>query len=446
MFSKLSNNLILNNIFYEVINIKLFLQNKFKCTHFKKQFDSSLTTPKMNRTTKEISQKEFIILIGLMMALVALAIDMMLPALPLIGKQLGVIDKNDNQLIISLLFLGIAFGQLFYGPISDSYGRKPSIYIGFFIFIFGTLLSLFSSSLPLMLVGRFIQGFGIAGPRIISVALVRDRFGGAEMAKIMSVVMAIFIVVPILAPALGQVILMFAEWQYIFVFFLFYAVVLLVWFRIRMPESLSEADKHQLSFSRVFRVTLEILKNRKSLGYIIAAGFVSSLFLGYLNSSQQLFQDTYGLGENYAFVFALLALSVGLGSVLNGQLLVKRYGMIKMVKFASISITAFSFVFLFILVQFSGVPPLSYLLLFLIIALFFTGILFGNLNALAMEPLGHVAGVGSSVVGALSTLISVPFGIFIGLSYNNTVFPLTLGFVGMGFLCYLAILWASKKR
>ena len=400
----------------------------------------------MNKTRKEPEQKEFIVLIGLMMALVALAIDMMLPALPLIGAQLGVVDKNDNQLIISLLFLGIAFGQLFYGPISDSYGRKPSIYIGFGIFIFGTLISLFSSTLYLMLVGRFIQGFGIAGPRIISVALVRDRFGGAEMAKIMSVVMAIFIIVPVLAPALGQIILMFAEWQYIFIFFLFYAVLLLVWFILRLPESLRKEDQHELSFSRVFKVTLEILRNRQSLGYIIAAGFISSLFLGYLNSSQQLFQDTYGLGDKYVFVFALLALSVGAGSILNGQLLVKRYGMIKMVKVASVSITGFSLAFLFLILPFNGVPTLTLVLLFFIIILFFTGILFGNLNALAMEPLGHVAGIGSSVVGALSTLISVPFGIYIGLSYNNTVFPLTIGFVAMGFLCYLAILWASKRK
>ncbi len=399
----------------------------------------------MNQTKKEPNQKEFIILIGLMMALVALAIDMMLPALPLIGEQLKVVDKNDNQLIISLLFLGIAFGQLFYGPISDSYGRKPSIYIGFSIFIFGTLLSLFSTSLPLMLAGRFIQGFGIAGPRIISVALVRDRFGGAEMAKIMSVVMAIFIIVPILAPALGQLILMFAAWQYIFIFFLFYAIFLLAWFKIRMPESLSNEDRHELSFSRVFNIMIGILKNRQSLGYILAAGFTSSLFLGYLNSSQQLFQDTYGLGDNYAFVFALLALSVGVGSVLNGQVLVKQFGMIKMVKFASISITSLSFLFILFLFQFNGIPPLSFLLVFLIVSLFFTGILFGNLNALAMKPLGHVAGVGSSVVGALSTLISVPFGIYIGLSYNNTVYPLVIGFISMGMFCYFAILWASKK-
>ncbi len=400
----------------------------------------------MNKLKKEPSQKEFIVLIGLMMALVALAIDMMLPALPLIGAQLGVVDKNDNQLIISLLFLGIAFGQLFYGPISDSYGRKPSIYIGFGIFILGTLTSLFSSSLYLMLVGRFIQGFGIAGPRIISVALVRDRFGGEEMAKIMSVVMAIFIIVPVLAPALGQLILMFAPWQYIFIFFLFYSIFLLVWFKTRMPESLAEEDKHKLSFSRIVKVTKQILKTRTSLGYIFAAGFISSLFLGYLNSSQQLFQDTYGLGKNYAFVFALLALSVGAGAILNGQLFVKKYGMVKMVKLASLSIIGFSTTFLLFLFLYSGVPSLAFLLFFLIVILFFTGILFGNLNALAMEPLGHVAGTGSSVVGALSTLISVPFGIYIGLSYNNTVFPLTIGFITMGFLCYLAILWAGKLK
>ena len=369
-----------------------------------------------------------------------------MPALPQIGKELGVVKSNDNQLIISLLFLGIAFGQLVYGPLSDSYGRKPSIFIGFTLFLIGCFISLFSHSLELMLIGRFIQGFGLAGPRIISVALVRDRFGGEEMAKVMSVVMAIFIIVPIIAPALGQIVLSFTVWNYIFVLFIVYALFLMIWFGYRMPETLTKEKTHKFSIRRIGKVIVEISKNRISMGYTIASGFVSSLFLGYLNSSQQLFQDAYKMGDSYALIFALLAFAVGLGSFINGQILVKRYGMKKMVRYASVSMFVLSSLFYIIVYSSNGVPELWKLLSFFVLILFHNGILFGNLNSLAMEPLGHVAGIGSTIVGALTTFISVPFGIWIGLSYDDTVSPLILGFIGLSFLSALVIFWAGSKN
>lgn len=400
----------------------------------------------MNKKSKFPSQKEFIFLVALMMALVALAIDMMLPALPIIGKDLGVINSNDNQLIISLLFLGIAFGQLVYGPLSDSSGRKVAIYLGFSFFLIGCIISLFSNSLFYMLLGRFIQGFGLAGPRIISVALVRDKYLGEDMARIMSVVMAIFIIVPIIAPALGQYVLKFAQWKVIFILFLVYGVILLVWFTIRMPETLKKENKHPFSLKRIINTTKEVLKNRISIGYTLSAGFISGIFLAYLNTSQQLFQDTYKMGESYAIIFALLALSVGGGSFLNGQLLVKRFGMKKMVKYASLMVFIISLIYFVIVVLENGIPEFWTLMLFFILTLFHTGILFGNLNSLAMEPLGHVAGIGSTVVGAVSTFISVPFGIGIGLSYDGTIGPLILGFVVLGCLTFVTVVWAGKLK
>jgi DHA1 family bicyclomycin/chloramphenicol resistance-like MFS transporter len=400
----------------------------------------------MSREIKFPGQKEFIVLVALMMALVALAIDMMLPALPMIGKELGVTESNDNQLIISILFLGIAFGQLFYGPFSDSFGRKLSIYIGFGLFLFGCGVSLWSQSLEVMLMGRFIQGFGLAGPRIMSVTLVRDHFGGAEMAKVMSLVMAIFIIVPIIAPALGQLVLNYTVWKVIFIFFIIYATLLLIWFTLRMPETLTKDKAHPFSFKRIGKVIVEISKNRISMGYTIASGFVSSLFLGYLNSSQQLFQDAYKMGESYALIFALLAFAVGLGSFLNGQVLVKRFGMKTMVRYASFSMIILSSLFYILTFRSGGLPELWQLLTFFVLILFHNGILFGNLNSLAMEPLGHVAGIGSTIVGALTTFISVPFGIVIGLSYNDTVNPLIIGFIIFSTLSFLVIYWAGNKK
>lgn len=400
----------------------------------------------MRREIKYPGQKEFVVLVALMMALVALAIDMMLPALPMIGKELGVKESNENQLIVSILFLGIAFGQLFYGPFADSFGRKLSIYIGFVLFLLGCILSLWSSSLEVMLIARFIQGFGLAGPRIISVALIRDRFGGEEMARVMSLVMAIFVIVPIVAPALGQLMLNYTQWKMIFVFFIVYAILLLIWFSYRMPETLTKEMTHPFSLRRVLKVIKEISKNRISMGYTVASGFVSSLFLGYINSSQQLFQDAYKMGENYAYIFAVLAFSVGLGSFLNGQLFVKYFGMKAMVRFASIMMVVLSIIFYFIASAANGLPDLWQLLVFLSVMLFQVGILFGNLNSLAMQPLGHVAGIGSTIVGALTTFISVPFGIIIGLSFDNTINPLILGFITLSVLATFAIYVAGRER
>ena len=400
----------------------------------------------MKRTIKYPSQQEFVILVALMMALVALAIDMMLPALPQIGKELGVVKSNDNQLIISLLFLGLALGQLIYGPLSDSFGRKPVVLVGFLIFLVGCFISLFSDTLEVMLTGRFIQGFGLAGARIISVALVRDRFGGEEMAKVMSVVMAIFIIVPIIAPALGQIMLAFAAWKYIFVFLLVYGLLLMAWFGFRMPETLTKENTHKFSLHRIGKVIVAISKNKVSMGFTIASGFVSSMFLGYLNSSQQLFQDAYHMGDKYALIFALLAFSVGLGSFLNGQVFIKKFGMKKMVRYASVSMFVLSLLFYVPVYYSNGLPDFWFLMGFFVLILFHNGILFGNLNSLAMEPLGHVAGIGSTIVGALTTLISVPFGIWIGLSFDETVSPLITGFIGLSFFAALAVFWASNGK
>lgn len=400
----------------------------------------------MKQNNKLLKQNEFIIIVALMMALVALAIDMMLPALPIIGKGLGVENSNDNQLIISSLFLGIAFGQLLYGPLSDSYGRKKPVYVGFGLFLIGCVVSLYSKNLFYMLLGRFIQGIGLAGPRIVSVALVRDKYQGEHMARIMSVVMAIFIIVPIIAPALGQAVLRYYEWKMIFISFIIYGVLLLIWFTFRMPETLNNNDRHSLSLSRILKSSKEVVTNRVSIGYTIAAGFISGIFLAYLNTSQQLFQETYEMGDSYALIFALIALAVGLGSFLNGQLLVKRYGMKKMVRYAATMIVLFSIIFYGVVLMFEGVPTFGLLMLFFVLTLFHTGILFGNLNSLAMEPLGHIAGVGSTIVGALSTLISVPFGIWIGLKFDGTVEPLIFGFFVLSGLTLIMILWAGKQN
>ncbi|MFN2271406.1 MAG: MFS transporter, partial [Anaerolineae bacterium] len=236
---------------------------------------------------------EFIIIISLMMSITALSTDAMLPALPQIGSDLGVQNANDRQLVVSVLFLGLAVGQLFFGPLSDTVGRKPTVYAGYVLYIAGALLSIFAGSFPVMLGGRLLQGLGISAPRAITLALVRDRYKGRAMARVMSFVTTVFILVPMLAPTLGQTILLFTGWRGIFGGFVLMALTTLAWFALRMPETLAAEHRAPFSLQRIISATLEIVKNRVALGYTVSAGLISGAFLGYLNSAQQIFQEQY---------------------------------------------------------------------------------------------------------------------------------------------------------
>ena len=386
---------------------------------------------------------EFISLTAVMMSLVALSVDTMLPALSEIGRDLGVIDNNSSQLIISLFFLGMASGQLLYGPVSDSTGRKPAIYLGYGLFIAGCFLSLFATTLNVMLAGRFLQGFGTAGPRIVSIAIVRDRYEGSAMARVMSFVMTVFIIVPIIAPALGQGMLFLAGWRAIFALFLILALLSLVWFFIRQPETLSKEKRVPFSFTRIRSTVMIIFGNRSAMGYTVTAGLVFGYFLGYLNSAQQIFQEEYALGAAFPLYFAFLALSIGSASLFNARLVV-HHTLQSLSQRALISISVLSAGFFLLALWSHTHPPLWTLMAYLFATFFGTGILFGNLNALAMKSLGKIAGIGAGVVGSLSTFISLIAGTAIGQSYNGTVLPLTAGFFMLSLASLAAIRWAEK--
>jgi len=391
----------------------------------------------------ELGFAEFISLTAMMMSLVALSVDTMLPALSEIGRDFGVIDNNNSQLIISLFFLGMAFGQLLYGPVSDNTGRKPAIYVGYGLFITGCVLSLVATNLYVMLAGRFLQGFGTAGPRIVSIAIVRDRYEGSAMARVMSFVMTVFIIVPIIAPALGQGLLFFAGWRAIFASFLILALLTLVWFALRQPETLPKEKRVPFSLKRIISTMGIIFGNRSAIGNTVTAGLVFGFFFGYLNSAQQIFQEVYALGAAFPFYFAFLALSIGGASLFNARF-VLHHTMQSLSQRALISISVLSAGFFFLALWYHGHPPLWTLMAYLFATFFGTGILFGNLNALAMESLGKIAGIGAGVVGSLSTLISIITGTAIGQSYNGSVLPLTAGFFMLSLASLAAMRWAEK--
>lgn len=388
---------------------------------------------------------EFVALVALMTSLVALSIDAMLPALTTIGAELGARQANDAQLILSALFLGLALAQMIYGPLSDSVGRKPAIYLGFALFIAGCLLSALATSFNAMLVGRFLQGIGAAGPRIVTIAIVRDQYEGRAMARIMSSVMAVFILVPALAPGLGQIILLVASWRAIFGMFLGVAVIAVVWFALRQPESLLPARRASFSLRRIAGAVREVCAHRVALAYTIAAGLIFGALVGYLTSAAQIFQGQYGLGERFPLYFAVLALAIGLASYVNSRL-VMRYGMTLLSGAAVTGLAALSLGFFGIALAAAGDPPLWSLMAYLVPAFFCLGILFGNFNALAMEPLGHVAGVAASVIGSLTTFISLLLGTLIGRSYDGTVLPLVGGFAILGLAAAALMRWAERGR
>ena len=395
------------------------------------------------KTSAHPGLAEFVALMAFTMGLVAFSVDSMLPAFPDIVRDLRVTATNDIQLVISLLFSGMALGQLFYGSLSDSIGRKPAMYIGFGLFIIGCILSLAATDLHLMLAGRLLQGIGAAGPRTVAVALIRDRYHGSQMAQVMSFIMTVFILVPVFAPALGQLILFVAGWRAIFTALIVLAVMTLIWLGIRQPETLPKALRRPFTLAKLKAAFREVLGHRASMITMVIAGCVSGSFLGYLNLSQQIFQVQYGLGARFPLYFAIMAIAVGCASLLNSGL-VMRFGMHRLADLALTLMVGLSWLFLMLVWRYGGHPPL-WLFVLSCLALFFAiGVLFGNLNSIAMEPLGHVAGTAAAVIGSASTLLAVALSYVIGQAYDGSLYSLAIGFAALASLSKLLMLRVKK--
>ena len=385
---------------------------------------------------------EFVPLIALLMSLVALAIDAMLPALPAIGRDLEAPRPNDVQFVITSLFVGLGLGQMLFGPLSDRIGRRAAIHAGLVLFMIGCLVSIFASTFETMIAGRVLQGVGVAGPRIVTVALVRDQYEGRQMARLMSFAMAVFILVPAVAPALGQVILWFGSWRAIFTTFFAIAAIAFAWFALRQPETLPAERRRPFSVRVIGQAVGETLRIRAALGYTLATGFVFAPFVAYLSSAQQIFQEAYRTGALFPVYFGVLALAIGGASLVNGRLVVK-HGMRRLSKAATVSIVLVSLVAWAGAFAFGGLPPLWLFMAYLLAVFLCIGLLFGNLNALAMEPLGHIAGVGAAVVASLATFISVPLGALVGQSFDGTIYAQVGAFAVFGVGTYAAMRWAE---
>ena len=393
---------------------------------------------------KTQSKFEFIVLMASLMSLVALSIDALLPAIKQIGISINIQQEStDSQLLITMIFLGLGFGQLISGPISDSLGRKPVIYLGFIVFVLASFICVNATTIEMMVFGRVLQGVGLSAPRTLSIAMVRDSFSGNYMAKIMSFIVVIFILVPVVAPALGKLMLDAHGWKFIFYGQLIFGFFVMLWFWKRQPETLTKEKRMKLSLNLFIEGAKEFIKHKQAVVFTLISGFVTGSFMVYLSASQLIFQVQYDLENEFPYIFAGLAISVGFATFLNGTF-VMRFGMKKLVATFLLVFTCIPVIYM-ILFYGKENPSISVLLIFFALQFFALGFLFGNLRALAMQPVGHIAGIGAAINGFVSTIMAVPIATFIGSYVVTTTLPLFVGFFICGILSLILLNFTKLK-
>lgn len=377
--------------------------------------------------TRTTSKFEFVCMMGLMFATIAFSIDAMLPALPDIVDSLTPDDPNRAQLIITSFLLGMGLGTMLAGPLSDALGRKTVIVIGAGLYMAGALMAYFAQSLEWILLARVLQGLGAAGPRVVSLAMARDLFVGRAMAQIVSYAMLVFTIVPAIAPLLGAWIIMGFGWRAIFLAFLAFSVISVGWLSLRQPETLAPADRRPLQIAPLWAGLRETLAHRQMQFSIIAQTCIFGGLFGSLSSIHQIFDYTYGLRESFPLWFSLIALLSAPTGPINGKMVIHT-GMRPLIRVTMLAQAGLSLTLAlaFLSGALGGAEFGVYV--FWNVTLFATaGFTIGNLNALALEPLGHIAGMASSVMGAISTIGGALAGAVIGQMFNGTPVPLFFG-------------------
>lgn len=386
---------------------------------------------------------EFIAMMAALMAMTALSVDIMLPALPEIRADFALADANAQQLVITAYIVGFAFGQFFHGPLSDSLGRRMVLLGGLAAYTIASIACFLAGSFEVLLLARVVQGLANAAPRIVAVAIIRDIYGGRRMAEVMSFVMMIFIVAPVVAPSLGGGMMLFGSWHLIFVFLAVLGVVNLAWMAFRLPETRPAENREPMSLRWVIGAFGQAISNRQTLGYTLATGIVFGSLMGYINSAQQVFVEIYGLGALFPIVFGACAIALAVASFVNSRL-VGRLGMRRVSHTAVIGFLV-SGVIHAALALTVGVPLWLFVGL-LSVSLFCFGLMMPNFNSLAMEPMGRIAGTASSFVGAVTTALGAVLGLWIGQSYDGTIVPLTVGFAALGLGGLVVVLVTERGR
>lgn len=392
--------------------------------------------------TFRMSRPELISLIAMMFATIAFSIDAMLPALPQIGTELTPDDLQRAPLIISAFIIGMGAGTFVTGPLSDAFGRRPIILAGALLYIAGSAAAWASQTLEIMLVARVVQGLGAAGPRVVAMAVVRDLFAGREMARIVSLTMIIFTLVPAVAPLLGAQIIAAYGWRAIFMAFILFSLLTILWFGIRLPETLSPENRRPLKLSLMFGAVREMFAHPMVRLSIFAQSLCMAMLFLTLMQVHQIYSITYDREESFPYWFCIVALIAGSGSFFNA-ILVVRLGMrllITAMLAAQIVISG-----AFLLLDLGGGEHGFYFFVCWQTCIFFqAGLTLGNLNALAMEPMGHIAGMAASVIGAFATVAAALISAPLGTLFDGTARPLALSVLVMAGLAF-AILLRMRK-
>ncbi len=387
---------------------------------------------------------ELVTMVAALMALNAAAIDILIPALQDIGATLGVADENRRQLAITAYIVGFGGAQIVYGPIADRLGRRPVLFVGLAIYIVASLGAAASPTFGVLLFCRAVQGIGAAATRVIAVTIVRDSFGGDRMASVMSLTMMVFMVVPIVAPNIGVAIMAFGSWQEIFVVNGVFAALVTFWVAMRLPETLRPEDRRSLTVRRTADAFQTVLTNRRSLGYSLAASLIFGVLFAFINQAEQVYTGVFGLGPLFTLYFSATALFMALASFTNSRF-VERFGMRRLSHGALLLFIALSALQVVASAVFGTMPfPLFLVLIVLTFAMF--GFIGTNFNALALDPLGHVAGTASSVMGFMQTLGGGLLGAVIGASFDGTLTPLYAGFLVLSLAALGAVLFAERGR
>ncbi|MEN8888498.1 MAG: multidrug effflux MFS transporter [Celeribacter marinus] len=389
---------------------------------------------------RKLAQPEFVALMAMLTATVALSVDSMLPGIPLIASELTPHDVNRAQLVLTAFVLGLGIGTLINGPLSDRFGRKAVIIGGLTVYAAAAVLAATAPTLETLLAARVIQGLGAAAPRVVTMALIRDLYKGREMARISSFIMMIFILVPAVAPALGALIMLGFGWRGIFGSFVVFAALSGLWLIIRQEETLPKAERRALSMATLIAGTKETFSHRSVQIYTLVLMLGFGQMFGLLSSIQQIYGEVFDKADSFPIWFAAQALISGVGTLMNAKYVV-RLGMRRIALSAYIGQIAISSVVLILIG--SGLLPdaLAFPVFFAwsVSVFFMAGVTFGNIIALSLERLGHVAGIASSLVQGISTIGAVLIAAPIGLAFNGTVIPLTLGTLICSLVAFLLL-------